>query len=150
MDVKAGGHCGPALQIHQMVIHGDPLSPTIFNVVVDSVIRHWAKAVGGGGGQEGAGQEGLGNSTQELSALLYSDDILVALPERSRLQGEFDALTGLFHCVGLWNNKEKIVSTACQTCHALHVWSMEAYTWRVMGMGLSYKERLRQLLHCLD
>ena len=60
MDVKAGGHCGPALQIHQVVIQGDPLSPTIFNVVVDSVIRHWAKAVGG---QEGAGQEGLGKST---------------------------------------------------------------------------------------
>ena len=38
---------------------GDPLSPTIFNVVVDAVVRHWVKMAlaeaekRGGGGERG-------------------------------------------------------------------------------------------------
>ena len=46
MAEKAGGHYGPVLQSHFWVTQGDPLSPTIFNVVVDAVIRHWVKVVG--------------------------------------------------------------------------------------------------------
>ena len=30
---------------YQGVTQGDPLSPTIFNVVVDAVIRHWMMVV---------------------------------------------------------------------------------------------------------
>ena len=50
MEAKAGGHYGPAFQSYRGVTQGDPLSPTIFNVVVDAVIRHWVTVVGGGAG----------------------------------------------------------------------------------------------------
>ena len=86
-----------------MVTQGDPLSPTIFNVVVDAVIKHWVKVVGGW--QEGAGQEGLGMSIQALPALFYGDGVLVASPESACLQGAFDALKGLFNHVGLRTNE---------------------------------------------
>ena len=40
MVVRAGGYYGTAFQGAREVTQGDPLSPTIFNVVVDAVVRH--------------------------------------------------------------------------------------------------------------
>ena len=41
MVVRAGGYYGEAFKGDRGVTQGDPLSPTIFNVVVDAVVRHW-------------------------------------------------------------------------------------------------------------
>ena len=38
MTAKAGGHYGPNFQSHHGVTQGDQLSPTIFKMVVDTVI----------------------------------------------------------------------------------------------------------------
>ena len=38
---RAGGYYGEAFKGAQGMTQGDPLSPTIFNVVVDAVLRHW-------------------------------------------------------------------------------------------------------------
>ena len=40
------------------------------------------------------------------------------------------------------------MSMACHPCHTPHAWSTEAYTRRVTGWGLSYRERLCQRLYC--
>ena len=37
MEAKAGGHYRPVFHSHHRVTQGDPLTPKIFNVVVDSV-----------------------------------------------------------------------------------------------------------------
>ena len=43
-----------AFQDFWWMTQGEPLSPTIFNVVVDSVVHHWISLVEGGvGGQDG-------------------------------------------------------------------------------------------------
>ena len=145
MAEKAGGHYGPVFQIHYGVSQGDPLSPTIFNMVIDAVIRHWVTVVGGP--QEGSGQEGLGTSIQSLSVLFYTNDGLVASPESARFQGAFNALTGFFDRDDLRTNEGNTVSMACRPCRTLHVWSTEAYTWRVTGQGLSYRERGPPVTH---
>ena len=95
-----------------------------------------------GGNQEGDGQEGLGKSIQALKVIFYADDRIFALPESALLHGAFDTLTGLFDRVGLHTNKVNMVIMACQPCHTPHTWSNEAYTWRVTGRGLFYRERL--------
>ena len=41
MVARAEGYYGAAFKGARGVTHGDPLSPTIFNVVVDVVVRHW-------------------------------------------------------------------------------------------------------------
>ena len=48
MTAKVRGHYGPVFQSHSRVTQGGPLSPMIFKVVVDAVIRHWVTVVGGG------------------------------------------------------------------------------------------------------
>ena len=54
--------------------HGDPLSPTIFNVVVDAVVRHWVTVVVEGSEDQGErGQEG-----RHQAALFYADNGTVA------------------------------------------------------------------------
>ena len=45
MVARAGGYYGTELPGARGVTQGDPLSPTIFNVVVDVVVRHWVKVV---------------------------------------------------------------------------------------------------------
>ena len=41
MVVKEGGYYGLEFKGNRGVTQGGPLSPTIFNVVVDVVVRHW-------------------------------------------------------------------------------------------------------------
>ena len=45
MLARAGGYYGTDFQGTYGVIQGDPLSPTIFNVVFDAFVRHWVTGV---------------------------------------------------------------------------------------------------------
>ena len=45
MVARVGGYYGKALKGERGVTQGDPLSPSIFNVVVDAVVRHWVMGV---------------------------------------------------------------------------------------------------------
>ena len=69
---KAGGNYGPSFQSHHRVTQVDPLSPTIFNVVVETIIGHWMAVVSHP--QEGSLQKGMIISIQDLSEILYSDN----------------------------------------------------------------------------
>ena len=41
MVVRAEGYSRKGFKGERGLTQGDPLSPTIFNVVVDAVVRHW-------------------------------------------------------------------------------------------------------------
>ena len=41
MVARAGGYYGESFKGARGATKGNPLSPTIFNVVVDEVLRHW-------------------------------------------------------------------------------------------------------------
>ena len=45
MAARAGGYYGKAFKGARGVTQGDLLSPTIFNVVVDAVVRHWLEGL---------------------------------------------------------------------------------------------------------
>ena len=55
-------------------MQGEPLSPTIFNVVVDAAICHWVTVVM----RSEVGMGGLGLKTIDLVAYFYAKDGLVA------------------------------------------------------------------------
>ena len=103
---RASGYYGTAFQRARGVTQGDPLSPTIFNVVVDAVVKHWVTVVVEGGEERGErGQEG-----RHQAVLFYADNGMVALLDPCWLQGTFNSLVGLFDRVGLQTNVRKAVN----------------------------------------
>ena len=89
MVARAGGYYGEALKGAWGVTQGDQLSPTIFNVVVDAMVRHWVTMA-----LEEA--EKRGNEGRLQAAIFYAYDGMVASSEPRWLQWAFDALVNLF------------------------------------------------------
>ena len=71
---RAGGYYGTVFQVAHGVTQGDPLSPTIFNVVVDTLVQHWVAVVISG--TEKQGERGQESSHQ--AALFYTYGGMVA------------------------------------------------------------------------
>ena len=82
---------------------GDPISPTIFNMELESVIWHWLTVVTG----EEAGPEVFGSEFQWLAALFYADNGILVSPEPARIMGAIDILTDIFNQVRLQPNARK-------------------------------------------
>ena len=68
-------------------MQGDPLSPTIFNVVVDAVVRHWLEGL-----QNATEEKGATGGEGHFSAVFYADDGMVGESDPAWLQGAFSAL----------------------------------------------------------
>ena len=129
MGSRAGGYYRTAFQGARGVTKGDPLSPTIFNVLVDAVVRNWVTVVIAGAEERGeCGQEG-----RHQSALFYADNGMVALSGPCWLQGASNTLVGLFDRVGLCINVWKTVGMVCRPCQAAGNQSEAAYGRRITG-----------------
>ena len=114
MVARAGGYYGEAFKGVWGVTQGDLLSPTIFNVVVDAVVRHWVTMA-----LEEAEKRGeRGNEGSHQDALFYADDGMVASSDPRWLQWAFYALVSLFKRVGLRKNVRKMVSMVCRPCRS--------------------------------
>ena len=90
-----------------------PFFFTVFNVVVDAVIRHWVTV----SVPIEVGEEGLRDSIEELMVFFFADDGLVALPRTERFQRLLNVLTDLFDQVGFRTNMRKTVRLAFWTCN---------------------------------
>ena len=106
MVVKSGGYRGHPFNVFHGVIQGNPLFPTIFNVAVDTVMRHWVVEVA----EEEAGPEGLGHLIKRMEAYFYTDDGLIVLIRVVQLQRSCDVLADLFDRVHLQTSIHKTVS----------------------------------------
>ena len=117
----------------------NPLSPTVFNVVVDAVILHWVTVVT----PSEAGTGGLGLTIIDLEAYFYANNSLVASTQPERLQRAFDVLAGILDRVGLQTNTVNVVGMVCQPCHAPGGMPEDAYVLWVTGEGPTFQDR-----HC--
>ena len=79
---------------------GDPLSPIIFNVVVDAVFRHWVTLAV----KEAEKWGERGREGRHQAALFYADGGMVASSDPCWIQWAFTNLVGLFDRVGLNTN----------------------------------------------
>ena len=145
MVARAGGYYGKAFKGERGVTQGEPLSPTIFNVVVDAVVRHWVNGLV----DEAEAKGETGREGRHQSEVFYADDGMVVSSDPSCLQGAFNALVAIFDRVGLLTNVGKTGSMVCHPCQAgAGNRTEEAYGRRVTGMGRSYAERQRERVEC--
>ena len=147
MVARAGGYYGTDLRGERGVTQVDPLSPTIFNVVVDAVFRHWVYGVV----EEAEARGETVRESRHKTALFYADNGMVASADPAWLQGSFNALVGLFERVGLQTNPGKTVSMVCHPCQvtAGNI-TQAAYRRRLTGEGNSYKERQSNWVECAE
>ena len=114
MVARAGGYYGTAFKVECGVTQGDPLSPIIFNVVVDVVVRHWVTGVIVDAEERGK----LGKEGRHQADLFYKDNGMVASSDPRWIQGAFNTLVGLFDRVGLRTNVRKKFGMVCHPCQA--------------------------------
>ena len=146
MVARAGGYYRTSFQGAHRVTQGDPLSPIIFNVVVDAVARHWLTVV-----VEGAEERGeRGKEDRHQSALFYADDGMVASSDPRWLQGAFNTLSGLFDRDVMGTYAGKTVCMFCRPYQAAGTQSEAAYGRRIMGEGPTYWERQKVRVQCRE
>ena len=139
MVARAGGYYREAFKGARGVTQGNPLSPTIFNVVVDAVVRHLVTMALDG--VEKRGERGYEGRHQ--AALFYADDDMVdgSVFRPRRIQWAFNALVSLFEQMGLRTNVRKTVSMVFQPNQAAGTQSEAAYGRKMTGEGPTYWER---------
>ena len=145
MVARVGGYYRKAFKGGRGVKQGDPLSPTIFNLVVDAVVRHWVNGLI----DEAEAKGEMGREGGHQSAVFYANNGMVVTLDPAWLQGATNTLVAIFDRVGLLTNIGKTVSMVCHPCQSgsgNH--AEEAYRRRVTGMGRSYVERQRERLEC--
>ena len=125
---------------------GDPMSPTIFNVVVDAVVHHWVtQSV-----EEAETRGERGKEGRQQADLFYTDDGMVASSDPRLIKWAFNALVGLFERVGLHTNMGKTVSMKCRPCPEAGNQSEVAYRRKMTGEVPTYRKRLKDRVECGD
>ena len=102
---KAGDYYRSAFQLSRGVTQGEPLSPTILNVVMDAVVRHWVAVMAKGADK----RSGYVQEVRHKNSLFYEDDGMVASSYPRWLQGALSTPAGMFDRVGLKTNVGRTV-----------------------------------------
>ena len=100
MVARAGSYYRKGFKGGMGVTQGDPLSPTIFNVVVDAVVRHWLTIAV----KEAERRGERGREVRHQAALFYTDDGMLESSNPQWPKWSFTELMGLFDRVGLKTN----------------------------------------------
>ena len=126
------------------MLQEDPLTPTINNFVVDSVVRHWVLVMAYRVGRKG----GRGWEGRHQSTLFYTDDSMVESSDRGWLHGDFSILVRMFDLVGLGTNVRKTVEMVFRPCQAVRTKLEVEYDCNMIGAGLSYWKRQQVRVWC--
>ena len=141
MACRAGGYYGKPFRAHRGVTQGGPLSPRIFNVMVDAVVREWLRKMLG----PEAANSGYGMELRRLMAIFYADDALIASRDPELLQVAVDEMVGLFERVGLRTNTSKTKVMTCVPGKIRTRHSGDAYNNSIEGLSTAAQHQARNV-----
>ena len=81
------------------------MSTTLFNVAVNSMVRHWISLMVEDGSVT---QDGLGHAVAWSLGVFYMDGVLLISRDPECLKGKLNILIGLFYQIGLVSNIAKL------------------------------------------
>ena len=134
MVPRQAGFFGKSFKARRGVRQGDIISPLIFNIMVDAVVRRWRSDVG---------------NTDETS-VFYADDGLLAGTDASALQASVDMITDSFKAVGLEMNAAKTEFMVTTSNSGRGKISSKAYSRRLTGTGATYRDRQLAKVMCIN
>ena len=144
---KQSGYFGDPFDATRGVTQGDIISPTIFNIIADAVIRAWLTAVSE---VDTDASDGLGQNITSRAALFCADDGLVASPSKEWLQESFEVLVDLFSRVGLRTNADKTKVMVFLPGSIRTYYSEDAHKRKLEGQGDTYRQRKRRRVACTE
>jgi Reverse transcriptase (RNA-dependent DNA polymerase) len=106
MVTQQSGFHGPTIQPQSGNTQGGLLSPQIFNIQIDAVVRHWFHLLTN---NNGITQHRIGHHAAELLPLFYADDGHLGTIDLTLLEGSLNTLLTLFQRIGLETNLIKTV-----------------------------------------
>ena len=128
---RAAGNYGKPFKAGRGVTQGGPLSPKIFNIMVDAIVREWFRLMMG----DEAAMEGYGEEFRRMLAIFYADDAFVASRLAPFLQEALDTLVDLFERVGLRTNVRKTKTMVCVPGKVRTRWRDSSYRRRYKGLN---------------
>jgi hypothetical protein len=128
---------GNAFPSNRGTTQGDIISPTIFNIVTDAIVRTWFQ------------QLELEGIADVIRATFYADDGHIYSTNATALQRATDILVDLFTRMGLKTNAMKTKAMICAPPPSTTRISSPAYQRRMLDNSApTYSARKRQLAEC--
>ena len=97
---------------------GYPVSPTLFNIIVDAVVRATLQEIYG----PKEAQHGFGFSEKEHNICFYTDDGQIAGQDPIWVQAVLTTMVRIFERVGLQTNLDK---TKAMICRPRFIWEQQ-------------------------
>ena len=135
MVPRQSGYFGRPFQAERGVRVGDTMSPMVFNVVIDAVIRHW--------------EHTCQPIPMEEASLFYIDDGALTGTDAGRLQVSLDTIARAFESFGLFMNASKTKFMVMSGGKHRLKMSSTAYNRHVTGEGMSHRERSLAKVQCI-
>ena len=131
---RQSGYYGRPLKARRGVRQGDIISPLIFNIMVDAVVRHWRTQRNCDGSEE--------------TSVFYADDGMQAGADADAIEHSVGALTQGFASIGLRMNALKTKFLVMEGGGGIVNISREAYERMQTGEGQLFKERAKEKILC--
>ena len=140
---RQSGYFGRPFDTTRGVRQGDIISPMIFNIVIDAVLRSWRRwkliAIEG---------EHNNNDNLFLESQFYADDGMISGTNADMIQRSLDFYSSAFKAFGLQVSHKKTEYMILTGPEFNNRVCKAAYEKMNLGEGLSYKERTRLKVPC--
>jgi len=143
--IRQSGFHGTPIQPERGQTQGGVFAGTLFNILLDAVIRHWLTLVVN---DNGIVTDGFGPTVGERMALFYADDGLLSSTDHQWLQQALDVLIGLFRRMGLQTNAAKTKTMTTFPHYVTTRMTDRAYNRRMTNAGDTHRQRQRQRVTC--